>query len=1276
MKTPPATPKGILDNIPAWQRNLVLDDGRGIHQISNVRKSEVLEDARLLDKLLAMEKEDERDEVFDDDTTDINNNKTNEFLDEHASIKKMVTTISSQQSTEDFQQRQQQPTLAKQQVEDETIVQIHREDAKPTKLFEDIENILEVESSSKKSSRQQVDDEDELIVAEEKQDVEACVEFSDEFFAQLDEQEDNDTEADQIRPAVATKENKSTVIEEENQILYKLIAPSHSQLNEESTIIKISSIDKESSPSNNVPKKQVVSIRLGAGSTSSKPAKVSVRINSSLSSKSNSVEEPDRKPQQKADFKETDIDNAEDFKETDIDNTETIEKTDIHNEKNIEETDIDNEENIEQCLNQEMSKKDYITGTNGSSNIENFASEKSDNVIHDAMDDLSGITKTVPFNSKQQQEYMTPVDDCKIITSSERNLESQNYAFPLDEKKEEYKKKLENEIELTNKLTAKPNVKITERITIKLTEDEVQISSTLDEIRYDSACAEINPRVGDEVEDREARIERLLQIGSSSKGKESVAPKELGKGDIENLPEEPIDSEPSQEGKEDKKRKIKEDELIQFSINTVQEAPEDTPNNSQEDVNESPQIKMITPDTLSILEETVGDTEDLEPEDKEKLMDESCIAITEDTQETLPIDIHQELEVPEVSLTSDIVREPAKQVPESLAGDCSQETKDETVPSQSSPDSIIQQAADEEIPESSRTNHPQMGHGTRREELIKDLLTKMSHLDEKQHVPLTLLRDEDRIRITYSPSFDADHGEAEEEEKSEDGCSSERGAIENKSSENEVKAEGDYKQISDSVDGFQEDESKVTKLAFALMTKYRQAEENCEIHGGLFEEVEDVYDEEELSNEEKKLTRNHFFDKDNEDGVPLGLFGDFSQNTKPVQQEGRSYLGSPDTSSSKPSSPKEAEVQPQDLQVEHDQNIESGLTEIPQKPTEYHVQTYECTETAVQQPREAHGSVNIQTTKKFTAKSISISSQNASPILYDFDETIDLTDEAIQQTTPVEESVRIEPNFVFVNKTRQATTVEESITCDSVADEKLKLDFQSMTDANQVEDIPPILDMVEEQIDCVVVSDQQMTPDEVISDENSMTQISSNREKIPSDDQKNFDKLIISDIPQITDLDQMTPDDIIPEEECFILLDTINEETPPTTTTATVATFAEILEDSQIKLLEQCVESELHVLETRGVSTGENYESACHDINPRLEREVIEREQRIKDLLNRGRRSESNEEEEEIEASGSQNVYSEVGSDFNKAARPVIFVLHAVVSLYLELARDKKFCSR
>ena len=382
-------------------------------------------------------------------------------------------------------------------------------------------------------------------------------------------------------------------------------------------------------------------------------------------------------------------------------------------------------------------------------------------------------------------------------------------------------------------------------------------------------------------------------------------------------------------------------------------------------------------------------------------------------------------------------------------------------------------------------SHSTAEHRSHREELIKNLLTKMSHLDgeKKQHIPLTLFRDEDRIRITYSPSFDADIDHEDSEDKvDEDGgnYSAERQIIVVEDAKNSMDQaqvhNGDEQILNDDVDGLQvencignetvpqadgmkEDDSKVSKLAFALMTKYRQAEENCVIHGGLFQEVEEVYDEDGFSYEEKKLTKNYFFDKENEDSISFGMLGDFTPTEVPVVQ-GRSYLSSPGAKSSKSSSPSSPRIQ---------------------------------------QPREVYGSVNIQTVKKSTAKSISISSQNPSPVLFNFDKTVDLTDEITQQekAPPVEGSNAKDENKVSkkiksasdcLDDTQQPPiTIDENIACGSVANVECEPDFQSIDyKENKVYGIPPnpvISDTEEEQIDCVVVSDQQVTPDMLDQDE-------------------------------------------------------------------------------------------------------------------------------------------------------------------------------------------------
>ena len=799
MKTPPATPKGILDNIPAWQRTLVLDNG-AVHQTNSLRKSEVLEDARLLDKLLAMEKEDDNDEVFND-VTDANNDN---IIDEHASIKEMVTTIASKQPSLEPKQQQdhqhQQPSTQRQHVEDETIVQVHREDVKPTDFFEGVEEIFD--ASDAKSLRKPIDDEDELIVAETKQDVEACVELSDDFFAQLDGEEESSANKSNQLSTEGTKKDQSIDVVTATPHVYPTVILKN-QLNEGANIVKTSSINDEPSPiflesSNGPPVKQVISIRLG--SSSSKPTKVSVRINSSKSSsKSSSVDEQEHDVQPKASVEETEIDNVKhigassmqessktinspiikflgsketenveqkrqknDVEETDIDNVEyseqstiikigsisdtdnmtienytyresdqisqlktVVQETDIDNvmeieqstssdkfqtvpasgneisssidiediavpgmsdivipevdrylQQVVEETDIDNVEESEQLSSSQTLNRDpAIINFETSSNVEDFASEKSDNVINDAMEDLSEL------NDKQKQTNMTTCNGSEIISEvNEGIVENQNDADgnngDLEAKKEEYKQKLENEIQLTKELTTTPSIKTTEKITIRLTEDEVEISSNLEGVTYDSACAEINPRVGDEIEYREARIERLLQIGSTSisnalqdakpsrddtpQGDETGKDDEdgsgkPGKGNAKHSSKEAIiesNQEMSHKDEEhgsaqqestlkDVQEIVTENEQIQFPGGARQEIHEDTPTNPQDEITED--SKDISQDEILRIPE-IPHIKEYNPADK--IIDEPCVIVEKETQqEASPMNIPKICEV-------------------------------------------------------------------------------------------------------------------------------------------------------------------------------------------------------------------------------------------------------------------------------------------------------------------------------------------------------------------------------------------------------------------------------------------------------------------------------------------------------------------------------------------------------------------------------------------------------------------------------------------------------
>jgi hypothetical protein len=67
--------------------------------------------------------------------------------------------------------------------------------------------------------------------------------------------------------------------------------------------------------------------------------------------------------------------------------------------------------------------------------------------------------------------------------------------------------------------------------------------------------------------------------------------------------------------------------------------------------------------------------------------------------------------------------------------------------------------------------------------------------------------------------------------------------------------------------------------------------------------------------------------------------------------------------------------------------------------------------------------------------------------------------------------------------------------------------------------------------------------------------------------------------------------------------------------------FEEILADSQTQLLKEVNKERMTTYDLP-----DDYNSACHQINPRLEKEIIDRERRIKALLQKN----TQDEEEEI----------------------------------------------
>ena len=147
--------------------------------------------------------------------------------------------------------------------------------------------------------------------------------------------------------------------------------------------------------------------------------------------------------------------NAEDIAVPDMSDI-AIPEVDGYLQQVVEETDIDNVEESEQfSSSRNLNRDPAIINFETSSNVEDFASEKSDNVINDAMEDLSEL------NDKQKQTNMPTCNGSEIITAvNEGIVENQNDADgnngDLEAKEEEYKQKLENEIQLTKELTTTP----------------------------------------------------------------------------------------------------------------------------------------------------------------------------------------------------------------------------------------------------------------------------------------------------------------------------------------------------------------------------------------------------------------------------------------------------------------------------------------------------------------------------------------------------------------------------------------------------------------------------------------------------------------------------------------------------------------------------------------------------------------------------------------------------------------------------------------------------
>ena len=462
----------------------------------------MLEDSRLLDKLLAIEKEGGLDQ----------NNNTS--VDEHGNIRHM-TKIISNQTIEHVEIKQMAKAISDQSVDrqkspvdDEAVIQVHRQDDVECALdfkaleesFDKVGVTIQTTEVHYQKKTQIITDND-VIIPEERQDVEAGIELDESMFDALDGEEQ-----------VANKMVAPT------KITYPTVTLKR-QMSKEATLVSASKEVNMVSTSNDEPqppKKQSVSIRIGGGGSlkredslsSSKPIKISVRTKPvSQSSNQEEVITPVSAPSDET---------APSLDGLDSERASTI-SSESHNfdsvgQLRLQSVQFTEEEikSIEHKVNSLSQNRDTINEADelntSHESVEKFADETSNNVIQDAYEGIGEISKTVNLNKNK-------VDDEAISPVRQEGLEPHPNTND-DEKRAAFKEVLDHEIELTKDLKAEPKLKTTEKITLKISESEVELSSTV-ESEYESACAEINPRIGDDIEDRERRIQRLLSLGQA-----------------------------------------------------------------------------------------------------------------------------------------------------------------------------------------------------------------------------------------------------------------------------------------------------------------------------------------------------------------------------------------------------------------------------------------------------------------------------------------------------------------------------------------------------------------------------------------------------------------------------------------------------------------------------------------------------------------------------------------------------------------------------------------
>jgi len=1242
--------------------------------VSSDRKSTVLEDSRLLDKLNAIEKEKSvsvsgRNAVAT--TTTITTMTT---VEQHVEVNKAIVSVdnhnhnnNNNNNVEEHDSIERMLTADAIHKNNQTVVDEHDSIKEMLKTMSD-QSVNKSATSPKQQQQQQQQQE------VRQQQVESAFEFSEEMFARLEDADD---------------ENIGEEMKQQKSI---------SVLNEDITAISTSQHPSENTSDAFIIRQQpankaVVSIKLGGSNTVAKPVKISVKMNDDDSISSvvvDCVHEDESASQEEIEASSVHSESLDSM--SDDMPVQPTEEESVRQEEEIEASVMPVQSKPSDSLSRSVDIQDEHMREESSrqddeKSIKKFASETSDSVISDAMENIGEITKTISLKrklsspatvtavgmvdvdeeivpkqqrvaecevnfeammqeeendedsrSEQQQdqkrklaedlEEFVPIQqgdvECEVnfevmmraedsqpeklsscsatatvVSDNDESIESivhvvvpgvsnestlqeegEGDSQPeekdqnLQERRTACKEKLEREIELTKGL----------EIIHTKAEEDVAIVKQND---YESACAEINPRVGNEINDREQRIQRLLQLGQSA----------------------------TQEDE------IEENNITVTKQNQVEAVPCDQPTPPEGACAEDSDRRNVL--IKALLTKMSSQHKGLTLVKKGKMV-----------QITYSIDItDEEMESKEIVESSPSHRQSSSHDHIDGKNDPSDEKQDEE--EQEEDDTKVEKIAlaimtkyraldDEEGEDQDRRKHIVCSQTS------EDLFEAHSIVEEESGAGISSLDEEDSVEATTVKSGSyiihdslVDGVKVKKEISKEEMKLTKNHFFDGK---NDSEDEGDTMMNINLGFGLpQMESSKTSKPSVNLVktsenhhlnqtqsgevavSSSQKATDSCD--GGEEQQQSDVDRKvaEELCQEPQLSTGENKKLKELEQNIQP------SPATAGVQTSG-AYNVAIDEST-------EENVVIEDLK---ESNESSAVTTGVQTSETYKVGTYESTtttttteETTVQHTN-ALNTVKVQAIKRNTNKSINISSHSyvqKTPIesSYDFHKTVEMEESTLVETTDTkEELAATTKDQVVTELTANAVVMEAPIVAmQQKHEESTSINFPEISedlevnanDANTNESIKDIV--METSIVATQQKDEESAPidlDEILADlVEDDSQVDQNEETVVA--------MEPSIAMQLKDKD--------PDE-------------------STRNNFAEILEDSQQKLLKQLDESEAHAGE---ITT--DYDSECHKINPRLEREVSDRERRIQALLNRTHEG-SSSDDDVIEMIASDDVYSEV----------------------------------